>query len=84
MKAIGVAIAVSGGLRDVVSHLALSGKLGPALADPSTGYQFVYHLEIVLLFASLIAIGPLVRRAEKWDDKVSDKGMAHGLKELAV
>jgi BCD family chlorophyll transporter-like MFS transporter len=61
--AVGVAIAVSGALRDVVSHLAMSGRLGAALEGPATGYQFVYHLEIALLFASLIAIGPLVRRA---------------------
>ena len=29
--------------------------------DPSTGYMAVYHLEIFLLFATLAAIGPLVR-----------------------
>jgi BCD family chlorophyll transporter-like MFS transporter len=27
---------------------------------PSVGYAAVYHLEIFLLFATLIAIGPLV------------------------
>jgi BCD family chlorophyll transporter-like MFS transporter len=30
---------------------------------PATGYSFVYHVEIALLFATLVAIGPLVRRA---------------------
>ncbi|MEO7336471.1 MAG: BCD family MFS transporter [Caldimonas sp.] len=62
-SAAGVAIAMGGGLRDAVSGLATAGALGPALAGPSVGYSFVYHLEIGLLFATLIAIGPLVRSA---------------------
>ena len=33
-----------------------------AMANPATGYSVVYHIEIALLFATLIAIGPLVRR----------------------
>ncbi|MBX9931790.1 MAG: BCD family MFS transporter [Methylobacterium sp.] len=60
-SAAGVAIAASGILRDVTSHLALSGALGEALNDPATGYLVVYHIEIALLFATLVAIGPLVR-----------------------
>jgi BCD family chlorophyll transporter-like MFS transporter len=60
----GIAIAIGGGLRDIVSGLATSGQLGPALSGPATGYSFVYHIEIGLLFATLIAIGPLVRRAQ--------------------
>jgi len=60
--AVGVGIALGGGLRDLVSALAVQGALGPALTDPATGYGFVYHLEIALLFATLVAIGPLVRR----------------------
>jgi len=59
----GVAIAFGGALRDVVSGLAVDGRLGPALSGPSVGYSFVYHLEILLLFATLVAIGPLVRDA---------------------
>ena len=39
--------------------------LGPALADPSIGYGAVYYLEIILLFATLAAIGPLVRPAAR-------------------
>ena len=38
-------------------------RSGPALVGPATGYGVVYHLEIVLLFATLVAIGPLVRSA---------------------
>jgi BCD family chlorophyll transporter-like MFS transporter len=59
----GAAIALGGIVRDVVSHLAESGALGDALTDPSVGYSFVYHLEILLLFATLVALGPLVRSA---------------------
>ena len=60
-SAAGIAIALGGVIRDAVSGLAMSGVLGAGLVDPSTGYSFVYHLEIYLLFATLIAIGPLVR-----------------------
>jgi BCD family chlorophyll transporter-like MFS transporter len=61
--AAGIAIALGAGLRDGVSRLAADGFLGPALDMPATGYSFVYHVEIALLFATLVAIGPLVRRA---------------------
>lgn len=61
----GMAVALGGGIRDVMSHLATSGALGEALMHPATGYSFVYHIEIALLFMTLLAIGPLVsfRRA---------------------
>ena len=39
----------------------MSGLLGDALADPATGYSVVYHVEIGLMFATLIALGPLTR-----------------------
>jgi BCD family chlorophyll transporter-like MFS transporter len=57
----GLAIGAAGIIRDVVSHLALSGRLGPTLISHSTGYATVYYIEIMLLLASLIAIGPLAR-----------------------
>ena len=60
-SATGGAIALGGALRDFVGGLAKDGALGVALADPSVGYSVVYHLEILLLFAALVAIGPLVR-----------------------
>jgi BCD family chlorophyll transporter-like MFS transporter len=60
--AAGVSVAAGGALRDVVSGLAMHGALGEALVSPVTGYSFVYHLEIYLLFGALVAIGPLVRR----------------------
>ena len=60
--AAGIAIALGAGLRDGISTLATEGLLGPGLNMPATGYSFVYHIEIALLFATLVAIGPLVRR----------------------
>ena len=61
----GLAIAAGGALRDGVSALASAGSLGPALDDPAIGYSFVYHIEIALLFTTLVAIGPLVRTARE-------------------
>ncbi|MCL3883066.1 MFS transporter [Marivita sp. GX14005] len=59
--AAGLAIFLGGALRDAVGSLAMSGRLGEALTSPTTGYSFVYHLEILLLFITLVALGPLVR-----------------------
>ena len=59
--ATGGAIALGGALRDVVGGMAEQGLLGQALIHPSVGYSVVYHVEIFLLFAALVAIGPLVR-----------------------
>ena len=44
-----------------MNSLALSGTLGETLNTPATGYSIVYHLEIALLFGTLIVLGPLVR-----------------------
>jgi BCD family chlorophyll transporter-like MFS transporter len=57
----GLSTAIGGGTRDAVNQLATSGALGEALASPATGYSVVYHMEIGLLFVTLIALGPLVR-----------------------
>jgi len=59
--AAGVGIALGGTIRDAVQSLGETGALGPALAEPYIGYTMVYHIEIGLLFITLIAIGPLVR-----------------------
>jgi BCD family chlorophyll transporter-like MFS transporter len=63
--AAGLAIAAGGAIRDIVSGLADQGLLGPALTGPSVGYGFVYYIEILLLFITLAAIGPLVRPASE-------------------
>ena len=59
--AAGVAIALGGAIRDGMSALAVKGSLGVALMNPSTGYSIVWHIEIALMFAILVAIGPLIR-----------------------
>ena len=55
-SAAGLAIALGGILRDVVATWAQAGS-GAAL-----GYDCVYILEIVLLFATLVVMFPLMRR----------------------
>ncbi len=71
----GLAIAGGGAACDAIGALAAQGALGPALVSPATGYMFVYHLEILLLFASLVAIGPLVRTTRR---AVAPAGAAQG------
>ncbi len=60
-SAAGAAIFLGGALRDLINALASRGVFGEGMVAPEAGYSFVYHLEIALLFATLIAIGPLVR-----------------------
>jgi len=59
--AAGLAMAAGGVLRDLVNELAVNDWLGHSLNMPATGYSFVYHVEIYLLFVVLVALGPLVR-----------------------
>jgi BCD family chlorophyll transporter-like MFS transporter len=61
--AAGLAIAAGGALSDGIGALAHAGALGPAFSGPAVGYDAVYSLELVLLFLTMIAIGPLVRGA---------------------
>ena len=63
--AAGLAIALSGGIRDGVSRLGADGALGPAFTGTASGYNTVYHIEIVLLFATLAALGPLAGRGRR-------------------
>ena len=59
--AAGLGVALGGAIRDGVGALATSGALGPALNSTAVGYSAVYHIEILVLFVALVAIGPLVR-----------------------
>ena len=59
----GLAIALGAFARDIISSLAIARDLGPTLAGPATGYAFVYITEILLLFGTIVALGPLVRGA---------------------
>jgi BCD family chlorophyll transporter-like MFS transporter len=79
--ATGLAMALGGGLRDVISSLAVQGLIGEALHNPATGYSFVYHLELYLLLATLVVIGPLVRTSSS-AAKVSPPVTKFGLAEF--
>ncbi len=59
--AAGLAVALGGGIRDTVQGLANAGHLGVGLMTPDIGYSVVYHIEIALLFVTLIILGPLVK-----------------------
>lgn len=77
--AAGISIAMGGAIRDGVNSIAMSGQLGEALGNAATGYSVVYHLEILLLFATLVALGPLVRTRTT---KTADGGAKIGLADL--
>jgi MFS transporter, BCD family, chlorophyll transporter len=59
--AAGLAIFAGGTIRDGVAHLIRTGALGETFTDPSLAYSFVYHIEIGMMFVTLVALGPLVR-----------------------
>ncbi|MEL6583307.1 MAG: MFS transporter, partial [Pseudomonadota bacterium] len=79
--ATGLGVASGGILKDWVASLAASGRFGPEFTDPALGYQMVYHLEILLLFVTLIVIGRLVRRGVPSSTTSTTK---FGLAELPV
>jgi BCD family chlorophyll transporter-like MFS transporter len=63
--AAGAGVALGGVLRDLVGALATQGFFGAALARPSTGYAFVYALEIGLLVATIVVMGALVGQGRR-------------------
>ena len=81
-SAAGLAIACGGALRDGVTALAKRGWLGDVLSGPSTGYAVVYQIEIALLFATLVALGPLVRRSSAADSQDRPAATRFGLAEF--
>jgi BCD family chlorophyll transporter-like MFS transporter len=60
-SAAGVAVALGGIIRDLVSGTDVQAKLGIAMTGHATGYTTVYSLEILLLVATLISMAPLIR-----------------------
>ena len=74
--AAGCGIAMGGAVRDVVAQWAASGQLGPGLTGAAVGYSVVYHLEIALLFVTLVAVGPLVRFGRTGRSEVARFGLA--------
>ena len=57
-SAAGVAIALGGILRDA------GDGARAAISAPAAGYDFVYGLELLLLFATLVTMVPLIRRRD--------------------
>ena len=64
-SAAGAAVAAGGLLRDGVAALATNGTLGAQYTSPAASYGVVYHTEILLLFATLVALGPLAKAVAK-------------------
>jgi len=60
--AAGLAMFFGGAIRDVVTQFTATGALGEGMAVPFTGYSVVYHVEMLFLFITLVAIGPLVQK----------------------
>ena len=69
----GLGIALGGILRDVVNKIALSGYLGSTFENNSIGYIFVYHLEILFIFITLIVLGMLSQEINKRKIKDHDQ-----------
>jgi len=61
----GLAMSAGALLRDAVSSMASSGYLGSLMDTPWIGYSAVYHIELLLLFVTLAAIGPLAKHARE-------------------
>lgn len=75
--AAGVAIAIGGVMRDILTELSENQVLGPVLSTPTNTYGVVYHIEILLLFAALAALGPLVRHSPEAHTQGSKMQTAH-------
>ncbi|MEO0730513.1 MAG: PucC family protein, partial [Pseudomonadota bacterium] len=58
-SATGLAMAIGGGLRDLVRALVDADAFGRGFDGTALGYVVVYNLEILLLFAAMIVLGPL-------------------------
>jgi BCD family chlorophyll transporter-like MFS transporter len=66
-------LAAGGALRDFFTAMGSSGLFGRVITDPAFGYGAVYHLEIGLLFATLIVLGPLVGAQRRATDTTTSK-----------
>ena len=82
--AAGLGLAIGGALRDVVQTMSEAGVLGAAFERPDAGYGVVYHLEIGLLFAGLVAIGPLVTVKRRITSQEPEDGDQQKLKQFGL
>jgi len=71
--ATGIGIFAGGALRDGFTSLMTAGYLWPGFSSPAAGYAFVYQIEVFLMFATLIVIGPLARHQVRSEDKSLEK-----------
>jgi BCD family chlorophyll transporter-like MFS transporter len=78
----GLSFALSGVSKDWLSHLVARGALGPGLNTPSVPYLAVYLVEILVLFATLVALGPLVVRRAERTETIDEKSTAFGLADM--
>jgi BCD family chlorophyll transporter-like MFS transporter len=60
--AAGIAVGVSGIIRDLVSSAAQSHGLAGAFGGQASGYMCVYAIEVLLLLMTVVAMAPLVVR----------------------
>jgi BCD family chlorophyll transporter-like MFS transporter len=63
--AAGLGVALSGTLRDVASAVT---RAAYGIEEAASGYLTVYTLEVILLFVTIAAIYPLLRRRDGIDD----------------
>lgn len=80
--AAGVGVALGGILKDYIGKIAMEGGLGVGLIDPVVGYMFVYHLEILLIFITLAALGPLAQQINRINRSNEIKKGRFGLAEI--
>jgi MFS transporter, BCD family, chlorophyll transporter len=74
--AAGLSIALGGLLKDGTTFLRHIDALGPVFQSPVTPYNIVYQFEVLLLFGTLIILGPLVQRHNFSSHKPSTIGLA--------
>lgn len=77
----GLSMFSAGVIRDWVVQAIADGRIVGAMADPSVPYSVVYHVETLLLFATLVALGPLVRLVRS-GAIARERGKEFGLAEL--
>ena len=82
--AAGVGVALGALIKDAVSNLAVAGQLGGALNNLATGYTFVYHLEILLIFITLVLLGPLAQHLNRINRSKKKQAGTFGLSEMPV
>lgn len=82
--AAGVGVALGALVKDFVGNLAVAGELGGALNNLATGYNFVYHLEILLIFVTLVVLGPLAQHLNRVNRSKKNQASTFGLSEMPV